>query len=119
MKKAAFVVGPHCFLPHPCGEPGYWARTDRCVAFVACHVCGARMGEMCAGQGGGRTVTTHSRRREEYQQRKWEFGSVQKQATYTIIEELPASADGTALTDADDVPDSTMGPEDDSGTPSV
>jgi hypothetical protein len=86
-----YVVGQFCFLQHPSGERGHWARTDRCVAFVECPACGARPGEMCVGRSGVRTSNTHAYRRDKYQQLRQtrEVDVPQKQATYIIIEELP------------------------------
>jgi hypothetical protein len=67
-----FVSGPACFLRHPCGCRGHWMKTDRCVAFVACPSCGADRGEPCIGVN-GQMASTHTVRRDDYQDRKAEL----------------------------------------------
>lgn len=94
-----YMVGDVCFLPHPCGEPGYWMRTDRCVPFVSCpwQKCKAKAGEPCIGVRGEATATTHHARRSRYQNLKWAIDSERQrviEAAYVVIEEQPPEGDG-------------------------
>jgi len=89
MKRRSFVVGAFCFVPHRVCEKGCWARTDRCVAFVPCPVCKAKVGELCPRDA---RFWNDYPRRNEYQERK-RSGEFAAPKVHTIVIEDPDTPD--------------------------
>lgn len=50
------------------GNLTLWVKTDLCVAFVACPLCGSKRGELCGRM--GTTSATHWPRRRAFSGRK-------------------------------------------------
>jgi hypothetical protein len=77
--KTVFVAGQWAFVPHPCGSAGLWSRSHRSIAFVACPVCEAKIGELCVGENGP-MADTHVHRRQAYKK--------QLQKAVTVVEDF-------------------------------
>ena len=90
--KKVFVVGDHCFVPHPGGEQDHWMRVRRCVAFVRCPSCHAKRGVPCSDHG-AKIAWVHADRGMIYRRIRDENLIKAKRISYVIVEEFDGEVD--------------------------
>jgi hypothetical protein len=88
MSRNAYICGDWCFMLHPSGEFGKWARTHKSVAYVQCPACGAKKGEFCINKLGERGAVTHDERKKQLQ---LELFGVTPPRVYAIFEQPPGT----------------------------